>query len=65
MIQALLREYPHLDYIMVQSIVSAYENGTLDKLLADAKDIESSPTQEDQIITNAITIDDKNYVSNE
>ena len=63
MIQALLREYPHLDHLMVQSIVSAYENGTLDKLLEQSKTIEETrfePT--DHIVKNAITVDDKNIL---
>mgnify|MGYP001279505140 CR=1 FL=1 len=29
--EALLREFPHLDRMMVDTLVAAYENGTLEK----------------------------------
>ena len=64
MIQALLREYPHLDHLMVQSIVSAYENGTLDKILEQSETIEKATLEpSDHILKNAITVDDKNILS--
>ena len=35
MIKALLREYPHLDTMMAETLVWAHENGTLEQRLKD------------------------------
>lgn len=59
MIQTLLRENPALDYIMAQSLISAYEAGTLDRLLEECKDNDQSPPK-DVIIPNAICVGEKN-----
>jgi hypothetical protein len=59
MIQTLLREYPALDHIMAQSLISAYEAGTLDKLLEECKDNEISPLK-DVTIPDAICVGEKN-----
>ena len=49
---------------MVQSIVSAYENGTLDKILEQSETIEKATLEpSDHIVKNAITVDDKNILS--
>ena len=37
MIDALMREYPHLDRMMCETLVKAYENGTLDKYNFDSQ----------------------------
>ena len=36
MIEALMREFPHLDRMMCETLVKAYGNGTLDKYDFDA-----------------------------
>ena len=38
MIEALMREFPHLDRMMCETLVKAYENGTL-----DTYDFDSAP----------------------
>ena len=36
MIEALMREFPHLDRMMCETLVKAYSNGTLDEYDFDA-----------------------------
>jgi hypothetical protein len=36
MIEALLRAYPHIDFLMAQAICKSYESGTLDEILQKA-----------------------------
>lgn len=59
MIQTLLRENPALDFIMAQSLISAYEAGTLDRLLEECEDnVQTKP--KDVIIPDAICVGEKN-----
>ena len=64
MLQAVLREYPHLDALMVKTIIAAYENGTLDKLIEESHDIEPLPFSPDElIIKKSITVDEQEILS--
>ena len=57
MIEALLREYPHLDRMMAETLVNAYEKGTLDKYMTDHAD-DAAPIPEHQTIKGSIVISD-------
>lgn len=54
-----MREYPHLDHLMAQTIVNAYESNTLDHLLNTCETKEQE-IQNNLIITDAISVEDKN-----
>jgi hypothetical protein len=55
MIQALLREYPHLDYLMAETLVALHEQGMLERYeWNDSKRVEivETPTGGGIIIEN-------------
>ena len=64
MIEALLREYPHLDRMMAETLVKAYENGTLEQYMDEHAD-DAAPIPQHQTLKGSIVISDgqKNVVS--
>lgn len=56
MIEALMREYPHLDRMMCETLVKAYENGTLDKYHFDS---EPPPIAQHPLLKGSITVSDQ------
>lgn len=53
MIQALLREYPNLDYLMAETLVTLHEQGTLERYEWDDRgEIVETPTGGGIIIEN-------------
>ena len=53
MIEALMREFPHLDRMMCETLVKAYENGTLDKYEFDSTPL---PVPQHPVLTGNITV---------
>jgi len=63
MIEALMREFPHLDRMMCETLVKAYENGTLDKYDFDAV---APPFPKHCLLTGNITVcDDAKNIADE
>jgi len=56
MIEALMREYPHLDRMMCETLVKAYENGTLDKYNFDS---EAPPIPQHPLLKGNIVVSDE------
>ena len=63
MISVLMREYPHLDQLMAETLVKAYEQGTLESYSFEEGNILSyTPSQTND---NCIINDEKNNDSKE
>ena len=59
MIEALMKEYPHLDHWMVESLVKAYEDGTLEKY--DLENDQKSPPKH-VCLKNSINVEPEKNV---
>lgn len=65
MLNALLREFPHLDEAMATTLIHAYEKGTLESYDWDAVDNTLSTKNEQPMVLPNITIGDVTTIKQE